>query len=338
MRDVAPPLELMKFSMRICMLLFFVFIWTLGLAGAPDVNLPESFLSLPADSSFVFSVDVKKIVASPLYQKAVGEQSAALEKKFDLMSGINLARDIDYVAGACMGAANAEAVVIVDGSFDREKALRILQDKFHPVEKIYGKYQILAITEPGTDGATGVEKSVVFLNDRTLVIGDLEAVKNVLDVFEKKKPGILSNPVIASAIQISNGEDMFWFAGDVESVMRSFPVNTPLMQPGLNAVVSIKNIVGAMNFTEGFSGKITATAVDSPAAEKLALSLQMIIDIARSSGKENQELKMLLNGLMLSRDAENINIRLNYPAGFFEQFMKALDGRKTEGSHVVNVP
>jgi len=299
--------------------------------AAQTAGTPEALRSFPADCNFVFGADVKRIVASPLYRQVAGGKADAIKARYQSVFdeiGLDPERDIDHVYGATRpagdGAGGAdvkeESILLVSGSFNQKAATDVILRRPRVTEKNRGRHRIFTVAEG--QGADALKKSIVFLSEREALVGDPAAVDGFLDAREGGKPGLLADPRMASLLQSVDFGGMVWFAGDAASAIRSSPVKSPLEQQGLNAAAYIRSVAGAMDFAEAFSGSVTAFAVDAGAAEQLTGSFRVLMDIVRAGSGDKPQAKMFLDGFSMSRQDERILIRLDYPAGFFEQLMK----------------
>ena len=70
---------------------------------------------------------------------------------------------------------------------------------------------------------------------------------------------------------------------------------------------------GTFDIGDDFAGKITATAVDSNAAAKLADVFRGFIALGQMSGDQNPELKQLLNTLTVTQNAAQLSVSITIP-------------------------
>ena len=310
---------------------FFVLIailatWSGGHAiSAPVAELPEAIQLFPADFQFVFSIDVKKTFASPLYRQFFSKQADSLQARYLSVFeeiGLDPERDIDHIYGAGRSRDDGrnDAIVIVSGVFDQNAITDVIVRRPRLSEKTRGKLRIFTVIENQEEKSS--EKSIVFLSDRDVAIGNVAAIENLLDIYEKKKPGLMSNPRIVTLLKNIKPEEMIWFAGDATTAIKNFPVKSPLEQMGLNMATSISSVAGSLDLTNAFNGTILAIAINAAAAEKLTETIRVLMDIARLSGDKNTQTKLLLDGFRLTREADHITVQLHYPLNFFEQLEK----------------
>ncbi len=167
---------------------------------------------------------------------------------------------------------------------------------------------------PERTGET-INKGIVFLSDGEIALGDLETLKSVLDIRGKGDKSILSSPTMAPLISSIGPDEMFWFAGNAAGALANAPASTPFSA----SISSIQSVVGTLNITDAVAGKITATAVNSDSAAKLADGVRGLIAFGQLSGDQNPDLKTLLGGLAVSQNSSQITVAFNFPADVLEK-------------------
>ena len=315
------------FSVFVLIAILSTFLSTLGshAISAQAAEMPDVIQSFPVDFKFVFSIDVKKTVASPLYQQFFSKQADSLKTRYLSIFeeiGLDPERDLDHIYGAGRSGDDGgnDTIVIVSGTFNRNAITDVIVRRPRLSETTHGKFRIFTVIEKQDEKS--IEKSIVFLNDRKVVIGDVAVIENFLDIHEKKKPGIMSDSKMAALLKNIKFEEMIWFAGDATTAIKNFPAKSPLEQMGLNMATSISSVAGSLDFANAFNGTIMAIAINAAAAEKMTETLRVLMDIARLSGEKNVQAKLLLDGFRLAREADRITVQLHYPLNFFEQLEK----------------
>ncbi len=269
-------------------------------ASIPD--LPAALSYLPVKSQVVFGMNVPKFVSSPIFakfQQQHGQEFGSDLQAFITATGVDPANDLYYVVAAARadearkGSGVALAIAKPGRVFDTNKISAFIQSKTKavPVQLTYQKALVLMV--PEADGSK-LEKGVAFLSSTEMALGDLDSVKAVLDARADPSLGIEANPTLLALIQSLDTRQMFWFAGDAASILSKAPTNTPFG----GSIASIQNVVGTLNLDDSVAGKVTATAKDADAAQKL-------LDVVRgfkalgqlAAGNENQQLNALLNGV-----------------------------------------
>jgi hypothetical protein len=305
----------------------------LGIAGAGAVlalytevsvrasspSLSDALSNIPSDYQFVFGMNVKRFVQSPAYTKVQqGKQIGSDLAVFTEKTGVDPARDISFLVGAghAKEGTGGQGVVIVAGTFNKDAITSYIRSKSGSVGKDYNGKTVIMIPDPKTDA---VQKGIAFLNDQEIALGDLESLKATVDNGGEESKSILSSATISPLIPSISADDMFWFLGDAAGVLSNAPAATLLG----TSIPSIKNIVGTLNFGAAvITGKVTATALNPDAAQKLADMLKGLIAIGQLTGAQRPELKALLGGLAVSYTpaSTQVSVELNFPADMLEKF------------------
>jgi len=303
----------------------------LGIAGAGAVlalyreisvrasspSLSDALRNIPSDYQFVFGMNVKRFVQSPAYAKVqqgklIGSDLAV----FTEITGVDPARDISFLVGAghAKEGTGGQGVVIVAGTFNRDAIASCIRSKPGSVEKDYNGKTVIMIPDPKTDA---VQKGIAFLNDREIAWGDRESLRAVLDNGGKESKSILSSATISPLIPSISADDMFWFFGDAAGVLSNAPA-AALLGTGNPPV---KTIVGTLNFGAAVTGKVTATALNADAAQKLADTLKGLIAIGQLTGARRPEFKALLSGLAVAYApaSTQVSVELNFPSDMLEK-------------------
>jgi hypothetical protein len=169
----------------------------------------------------------------------------------------------------------------------------------------------MMIPDPKTDA---LEKGIAFIDNHEIALGDLNSLKEVLDIRGQEGRSILNNETMAALIRDIGPDPMFWFAGDVSGLISKAPSSAQLAAPLMASSASIKSIVASMNIDEALTGNITATALSSDQALKLADAMRGLIAFGQLSGNQHPELKTLLGGFKVSQDLDRVKLDLNIPA------------------------
>jgi hypothetical protein len=314
-------------------------ILVIGIAGAMTVmaldsyyaatatSLDEGLSILPTDCQFVLGFNMQQFVSSPAYErlkeKQIQQNSRELEQEFIEKTGVDPERDISYIlaaarsidlpgSGDSLEKTEGKGVIAIIGNFNPGAITAFIQSKINPGAAVYEGMSIMLMPERNPDAD---EKGMVFLNDREIVMGDLDSLKAVIDVRTRGEASILFNPHMASLIDSVPSDEMLWFAGDTRRVAEHAPLNTPL---GEN-IGTVQNIVGTLSITDFVAGRITLTAVDAESAVRLADMGRGFVAFAQLAGDKNPDLKMLVSGLSVLQDSTQVSLVMNFPTYLLER-------------------
>lgn len=282
--------------------------------------LPQSIAYLPVDSQAVFGMNVRKFIDSPVYLRFQEKHGAAVGKdlaEFTAKTGVDPTKDISYIIAA--GGKNegnvGAGVVIAQGTFNTAAITSFITSQAAgPIKLDYNGATVFMIPEKN---GSAVEKGIAFLSEKEIVLGEIGALKRVLDIRnDRQKLSILDNPTLGPLIRDLNSDEMFWFAGDPTNVLAKAPANTPL---GGN-LTAIKNVFGTLNLTSDVVGVITVTAKDVESAGKLADVAKGLLALGSLASDQNPILAQLLAGIKIeqilnaaTKANDQIRLKLNFP-------------------------
>ncbi len=292
-------------------------------------GLPEAVAYLPPDAQAVFGMNVQKFVASPIYarfEQRHGDEFGKDLAEFIARTGVDPRRDIRYIVAAGKPGDNhhGNGVIIAEGSFNPELIKSFIRTKAAPIEVPYNDATVLMI--PESDGSK-VEKGIAFLSHNEIALGELGALKSVLDIRKGGKQSVLDNPTLGPLIKTLNPDEMFWFAGDASNILSKAPTNTPL---GGN-ISAILHVFGTLNLTDAVDGTITVTAKDETSAAKLADVARGLVALGELANDQNPELGELLKGVSVQQTKDQIRLKVNFPIDLLEKLDK---GKGTVGKKI----
>lgn len=294
--------------------------------------LPAAGLALPADAQFVMGIDVRRFVASPFYTRFGEEHAAARPQAFAEMeekTGINPERDVDaiYVAGrksAGKGHGDGDGVVIVVGTFDRDKVSRAIETSHKGVASTKYHGAPVYVFDESRGGRKG--GAVAFLDDHTLVMGSRTAVEKTIDVRSGDGPGLRSNAAMTALLETVRPGSTFWMVGD-QSVLAHLPKG--LSVPGGDGqsmgLPPLKTVIVTGDLDPVVSFEATGEAADPAAAQTLADVVRGFVALATLQASQKPELKQLASGVSVTTDANTVRI-----AGRFSyELLETLRPKKT---------
>jgi hypothetical protein len=287
--------------------------------AAPEV--PEVIHYLPAGSQAVFGMNVQKFIQSPVYQRVQARHGDGIGQDlqdFIAKTGVDPRRDVRYIVGAGRaGTVKGDGVVIAVGSFNTAAITSYINTKGAPIEVPYKKGKVLMI--PESDG-NKLEKGIAFLSESEIALGDLESLKQVLDIQAGDAAGVDSTNV-GRLLQSVNLGEMFWFAGDAPAIASKAPT-TPLTAQ----LSAIQTIYGTLDLTDEVRGKLTATAKDLDSAKNLAAVINGFVALGKLAAQNasNTELKDLLPQIMLNveQDGQKLNVTMNFPLDVLDKLQQ----------------
>jgi TonB family protein len=281
---------------------------------------PSALSSIPADCPSILGINVRQLAASPFFARltggspGTGSLPAGLAKLTE-NTGIDPVRDISYLimAATSVEKTKPHAVVIVSGTFDRDRIVGYVRSQMGSVEMDYGGASLFMIPEMSKDG---IRAGISFLGAQELALGDMDLLKAVLDTRSGAQKSILSNPDMNSLLGNIQYEDMFWFAANPSEVLKNTPITTPL-GPSPN---SIRNSYGSLNISDNATGRITAIAADLDSATKIANVFRGLIAFGQLSGSKNPDLKLLVDRITVTQNEKQISLAFDIPGDLLKKF------------------
>jgi hypothetical protein len=279
-------------------------------------GLPEAVAYLPAESHAVFGMNVRKFVDSPVYAKFEekhGQRIAGDLADFIAKTGVDPRRDLSYVVAAGRAVDDkGKGVIIAVGRFNTAAITSYIHTHVVPIRVDYKGTQVLMFPEKN---GTEVEKGVAYLSESEIALGDLESLKEVIDVRSGASPGILSNATLAPMVKALNPEEMFWFAGDAATILAEAPGNMPFA----DSIASVQTVMGTINVTDAVNGRITATAKDEDSARKLADVARGFVALGQLAGNQQPDITELLKGISVTQDRNAVRLVVNIPLDLLEK-------------------
>lgn len=284
-------------------------------------GIPEAVAYLPADCQAVFGMNVQKFIASPAYsrfQEKHGNEYGKDLAEFIEKTGVDPTRDIAYIVagGKALAPGNGKGVVIASGNFDQARITNFINAHHAPIRVDYKNATVLMV--PEQDG-NKVDKGIAFLGGGEIALGDLESLKEALDVRDNPGLGLKKNATLWPLLRELDPEEMFWFAGDPSTVLSKAPTNTPIG----GSIGAIRSIVGTVNLTDAVTGRITATAGDEESARKLADVARGLVALGQLAGSESQEIAQLVSGITVTQDKKQVQLLLNFSIDLLERLQRS---------------
>jgi hypothetical protein len=285
--------------------------------------LPAEGLILPADARFVAGFDVKRLVASPFYQRYGKEKGgmgrpqafAELEEK----TGLDPERDVEQVVVAGGGGRGEKAgLVLVLGSFDRARLSRAIETE--KKDKVTWKSvegtTVYMFSEAEKGRGAG---AAAFLDDRSLVLGSLDAVESAVTNRSRGTPALRSNAALMGLLERVKPGSTFWMVGD-QSLLADLPKTVPA--PGLPGADSgsatlnlppLKSLVVTGDLDPLVALAITGEAADEAAARNLADVARGFIALASLQAGQKPELKQLASAFSVATEAARVQVNARIP-------------------------
>lgn len=312
----------------------FAFIWiVLSIAGFDSISafaqFPQVCLkSIPAESPYVFVINMQRFTESPQYARFLREKDPMSSMinalaSFSYSTGAVPARDVSYLILASDGQG---AIMIATGRFELAKIYRYIQCSMYPEEMAYRGAPILLF--PSQAGNMGI----AFISKEEIALGPLDQLKTILDTTVGARKDILSNPRMAELLGAAPPNEMFWFTGISTRVLALLSIPYPLPS---STDTDLKSITGILNLTDSLVGRIDIATKKQGAAKSLAKTW----DMKSGLWKQPQSYTMLGlkgGGLTVNQNGTQIGLSLNVTPDMLERVWTAKSG--SEPGETVKAP
>jgi hypothetical protein len=291
---------------------------TMAVRSANDTRpalLPAEAAILPPDAGFVAGIDVTRLLASPLYQKALKDPSfhpPAEWTELQRAAGIT-EKDFRQVVVAGEGREKGAAVALVLGTFERKKLEAGLAGMRDMKSRDYNGRKLWIAPPPAQTPAPRAtlaaptvkptESAFTVLADGVLVVGPPDSVTAALDRQAAKAPGLLGNAAMLALVQQVRPGSAFWLCGN-ETVLAAAANVAPT--GGFN-VPTLRSLVASGDVLPDLSLQVVAEAADAAAAKTLAGMLQAVTGLIAMQG-DKPELKELVSGLEVVNEGNQVRI------------------------------
>jgi hypothetical protein len=290
---------------------------TMAVRSATDPRpalLPAEASILPADSGFVAGIDVARLLASPLYEKALKDPSFRPPAEWSELQRVAGITEKDFrqivVAGEAGGKGSAVALVL--GTFERKRletglaAMKDMKGRDYKGRKLWiaPPKAPVAGAAPATPAAKPTESAFTVLSDGVMVVGPTESVTAALDRSAAKTPGLLGNAAMLALVQQVRPGSAFWMCGN-ESVLSAAASVAPAAG-GFN-LPTLRSIVASGDVLPDLSLQLVAEAADAAAAKTLAGMLQAVTGLLAMQG-DKPELKELVAGLDVVNEGTQVRV------------------------------
>jgi hypothetical protein len=275
--------------------------------------LPAEALVLPADSTFVVGLDVKRFTASPFYKKYGRKGAPPNFEDLEAKTGINPERDLERVVLAGNKAMErGEPLALVSGSFDRYKLGRALETK----KGVTWKKDHGATLYLFAEGGKGAH-ALAFLDDHTLLLGGQGAVEATLASHAEGTRALRTNALLMDLLSRVKPGSTFWMVGD-QALLANLPKTLPTPGGGQGSssemtLPALKTLTVTGDLDPVVSFEITGGASDEAAAKNLADIVRGLVAMAALQANQRPELKSLASAVSVTTESNQVHVSARFP-------------------------
>ncbi len=292
-------------------------------AGTASAAVDPALLALmPPDSSFLFGMQVRNVLASPFGHFAITQlppQNGMV--MFAAATGFDYQHDLQEIVGASNGTGSRPTLILARGNFQPSKFLALAAVAGATITN-YNGTQIFAPPK----GVT----SVAFLDSSTLAIGFNDSLQAAIDRYASHKQ--FGGPLADKAIAASAASDA-WFA-TVTPPIRFIPPNSTAVP--LNALQQVREVSAGVRFNDmGMIATGELTTVSSQQAQMLQGVLQFLAAMAQSNTLQNPgaaQAAALISSAQFTVNGTALDIMIPVPEQTLEQMYSARPKPKEKAS------
>ena len=275
---------------------------------------------LPPDATVLagISVDQAKMSVYGLYMLGQMQVDDAGFQKFIADTGFDPRRDLSQILSGTSGDGTANKTVILGrGSFNPGKIANASRADGATLVNYKG---VDMVVHSGTD-MTG---ALAFLDATTAVMGQLDAVKAVIDRRGQTTPG-LSPSVVARIVTLAGSNDAWFLSTTSPATFFANKVADQKVSPMLEAGMMQSVLAGSGGLKFSANGAtITAQAVarSDKDASALADVIRFFVNIVQSNrgtSPEASQFATVLDSIQVTTQGANMNVLLNIPEATLEQ-------------------
>lgn len=294
----------------------------LGSARAAVGPLPGEGLVLPADTNFVMGFDIKRVVASPMWQRMVAERNMEPEglKQFEAMTGLDPARDLDQiiVAGRSPVAGKSPPpLVIATGRFDLERLGGTVALSEDTQRSELAGTTLFSMEKTNKEGVT--ESSTLALLDAgSLAFGPTADVETLVAAHSDGVTPLAQNAEIIQLVESVKPGSSFWLVGD-SKMLSQMPDRFPAPGMGGGGASAGMNLppLQSLTLTGDFDPQLaldlTGVAADEASATKLADVVRGLVALMSLQAQQKPELAELASAFNISTEMNRVLINARIP-------------------------
>jgi hypothetical protein len=212
---------------------------------------------MPATTTGVIAVDVKRLMETEAVQKAIQKPEAkAKYDEFVQQSGIDPMKDITYLGFGISATPGAGESGITGGAvitlkYDKAKLQGLIKEKAPEVkEVVYNGVTLYT----DIDGAEAKEQSVAaFLDDAHIAVGSEKVVKGIIDVSQKKAESLSKVAEMSALLKKVDKSGIAWGA---------FAVPQDLLKKGIESTPQLKVLEGVTGVTMAYDYRLATFVAD----------------------------------------------------------------------------
>ena len=270
---------------------------------APASEMQKKFIA--SDAKWLIHLDFKAFIKTRLWDNIYEKKKFKIDNKNeDLLKEINfdVLKDLFSVSVYGVDKGDKNAVVLINGNFNRDKIIKRLVSKENPEISKYGKFKIYHWDED--DFGT-------FIGDNLVVITHSRVnMEYALDVIKGKKSDFRGSPLSKRLNEVPGDAILFALAGDLSKMIgkhRKMPMMIDKSKMALFLAMERNNDLR-------LSLKLHT---ESPEAAKNLMQVgNGLLALAKMSGEDLKGKKKIINSIMISAEGNIVKANMFIPSDF----------------------
>ncbi len=292
---------------------------------------------LPKDVAAVFFIDVQGILTIESVDKFINEKTEDEEfekstdyQKFIEMTGIDIKKDIYYVAAAMKGGRGHQdewAVGVVNLKYDKDLLLSYIRAKNEEestelIEEEYSGFTLYTVKEEGEEG------TFALLDKSNIVAGNTALVKSVIDVFQKKEESVLQNEDFSALFKDTDKSALFWGGILIPPEVTAELTKEMPMASNMESIEAVSLSFDYTNRT--IMAEIKLRSSDPIENQEIADNLIGLKEMGAMITIQDFNFAEVLDRIEITSFPDHVRIFASYPDDFFNDFMSKFTLKDTE--------
>ena len=319
-------------AIALAMLLVVFGLSTCAKSTAPKAGTAKAadLLSLlPGASKGVIVIDVHRIMQTEAAAKAIAEnKDKAKYDEFVQTTGIDPQKDVFYFVGALLGdfgQKEMDGAGLVNLKYDKEKLLAILQKEGGEMtSEEYNGFTVYKAKASGEKQPV----SGVFLDESNILFGTDAAVKQVVDVRQKKSDNVWKSESLSPLLKGMNTSAMVWGAFSVpQDTMKQASSQNPM----LGAFSDIRSLLISFDYKDkNVLAEIKAMSPDAAKNKQMADTLNGFKALGAGAAAKEPQLGELLGKIEIGSAGDHVKISAHIPEALLQSLSQKVKVQKPQ--------
>lgn len=286
---------------------------------------------LPGDVNGIFFIDFHRGINLEFMDKIIKDEEHFEDYlEFAEKTGIDPQKDIYFIAGAIRGEMkkdDEDVVAIINLKYDKNTLITLIQQEAEKEgeeinEENYSGFMIYSPPEKEKKK----RGSFCFLNESYITLGKKDAVKSVIDVFQKKEVSVLKNKAFSSLFSKTNKESLLWGGIIIPTEQKSLLTENPMFTD----MESIDAISMAFDYKEqNIILDIHLMVRDPIKSQEMADKLNEFKSMGAMIQIQDLDMAELLDRIEINSGGDHVRIFASFPEDLPKILLEKLKLEKT---------